>query len=170
MFSKCGYRWPVKTMADTLNVDKNGKKIFTGTEVISPGLLVINATIDSLVKLPRPIIDKYRTQTETRIYTIEGKITFWTIEPDRDIHIAIRSGNAKMICEIPHPAKAKNSIVLDQIKIVRNEFFKYKRSWHRMQPGIYQITGVLFYDKPHLEIGANKNFVELHPVVNFKKL
>lgn len=131
-------------MTDTLSVNKNGERSYTSNDVISSQLPVINSTIDSLVKLPRPIIDEYRTQPETRIYTIEGKITFWTIEPDRDIHIAIRSGSAKMICEIPLASKAKNSIVLDQIKKARNEFLKYKRSWHRMQPGIYQITGVLF--------------------------
>lgn len=36
-----------------------------------------------------------------------------------------------------------------------------------MQPDIYQITGVLFYDKAHIEIGANKNLIELHPVNQF---
>lgn len=157
-------------MADTLHVDKNRQKLLTSADVINSGYPVINTTIDSLVKLPRPVIDQGRTLQETKIYTIEGKIFFWVIEPDKDIHIAIKSGKAKMICEIPNAAKAQNSIVLDQIKIARKEFLKYKRSWHRMQPGIYQITGVLFYDKPHIEIGANKNHVELHPVLDFKKL
>ena len=170
LFSQCGYRWAVKTMSDTLTVNQKGQRSFSNDDVITPGLPVINTTIDSLVNLPRPIINQYRTLEETRIYTIEGRITFWTIEPDRDIHIAIKSGTARMICEIPNASKAKNSVVLDQIKKARTEFLKYKRSWHRMQPGIYQITGVLFYDKRHIEIGANKNHVELHPVLNFKKL
>ena len=156
-------------MADTLSVDKAGQKLFTNLDVMQPGL-PIHTTIDSLIKLPRPATDQYRTLEETKIYTIEGKITFRVIEPDKDIHIAIRSGNAKMICEIPNGSKAKNSIVLDKIIKARKEFFKYKRSWHRMQPGLYQITGVLFYDKRHIEIGANKNHVELHPVLDFKKL
>lgn len=110
-------------MTDTSSINKIGERSFTSTDVINLQLPVIHSTIDSLVKLPRPIINENRTQPETRIYTIEGKITFWTIEPDRDIHIAIRSDNAKMICEIPHASKAKNSIVLDQIKIARNDFF-----------------------------------------------
>ena len=170
LFSQCGYRWSVKTMEDALPVNQNGQKLFTRLDVINSGLPIIHTTIDSLVKLPRPVINAGRTLEETRIYTIEGKITFWTIEPDKDIHIAIKSGSAKMICEIPNPSKAKNSIVLDQIKNARNTFLKYKRSWHRMQHGLYQITGVLFYDKPHIEIGSNKNHVELHPVLDFKKL
>ena len=56
-------------MADTLHVDKVGKKIFTNNDVINSGLPIINATIDSLVKLPRPAINQYRTQQETRIYS-----------------------------------------------------------------------------------------------------
>ena len=157
-------------MADTLHVDKNGQRLFTSADVTKSDLPIIKTTIDSLIKLPRPLISEYRTTAETRIFTIEGKITFWVIEPDRDIHIAIKSGKAKMICEISHPSKAKSSIVLNKIKKARKDFFKYNRSWHRMQQGVYQITGVLFYDKPHIEIGANKNHVELHPVLDFKKL
>lgn len=169
LFSQCGYRWAVKTMSDTLTVNQKGQKVFSNVDIVNSELTYRPTTIDSLIKLPHPVINQYRTLEETKIYTIEGKITFWTIEPDKDIHIAIRSGKARMICEIPNASKAKNSVVLDQIKKARAEFLKYKRSWHRMLPGIYQITGVLFYDKPHIEIGANKNHVELHPVLNFKK-
>ena len=157
-------------MSDTLTVDQKQQKLFSNVDVENSGINYIPATIDSLIKLSRPVIDKHRTLQETKVYTIEGRITFWTIEPDKDIHIAIRSGKARMICEIPKASKAQNSIVLEQIKKARAEFLKYKRSWHKMQAGTYQISGVLFYDKTHIEIGANKNHVELHPVLAFKKL
>lgn len=156
-------------MADTENRDKNELGSFYNVDVLKSGPPV-ETTIDSLIKLPRPKTHQNRSVEETKIYTITGKIFYWTIEPDKDIHIAIRSRKAKMICEIPAPSHATNSMVLNEIIKARKEFFKHRRSWFRMQPGLYRITGVLFYDKSHIEIGSNKNHVELHPVLEFKKL
>ena len=167
--SQCGYRWNVKTMSDTEQTGGKKEGVFFNADVLTSGPPVYTS-IDSLVSLPRPEAHMQRCVEETRTYIISGNIFFWTMEPDKDVHIAIRSGKAKMICEIPSPSETGNSLVADQILKARKSFFKYSRSWHRMQPGIYQVTGVLFYDKRHIEIGANKNHVELHPVLEFKKL
>src|SRR5438270_652690 len=126
----CSYRWTVKTMSDN-EIANRPEGSFTSKNVLTNSPII--TTIDSLVKLPRPVQQLDRTFPETQLYTITGKITFWTIEPDKDVHMVIRSGTAHMICEIPNPSKAANSVVLEKIKNARKEFMENRKRWPKMK-------------------------------------
>jgi hypothetical protein len=136
------------------------------------------AEVKDLIKIPRPINIDHATSSriigEMKTVYIRGTIIYWMIEADKDIHIAFHSldGKFSIVCEIPDPTclEIKNSLVLNQIKIARQEFLKFKSTNHKMMAGTYEITGILFYDKPHHAIGANDKHLELHPVIQFKKL
>lgn len=164
MAQNCGgvYRWDVKTLTDKVAVD---------TEPL-------RATIEGLVSLMRPKgVDKTnskRNLSETATFLITGKIIYWMQEADKDIHLAVQSlkTGASIVCEIPNPdcPRMKKSFVLKEVREARDSFLKYKAANHKMKDGIYNITGVLFYGKPHHAIGANDKHLELHPVIKLEKL
>lgn len=163
-FSQCGgqYLWNIKIATDNAIIDT----------------VAYPVSIDSLVAIPRPagadVSNHQRLSEESCMYTVTGKIIYWMLEADKDIHLAVQSldSTATIVCEIPDPTcpDMQNSLFLKQITDARNSFLNYKGTKHTMQEGVYRITGVLFYDKPHHAIGANDKHVELHPVIKFEKL
>ena len=163
-FSQCGgsFLWNLKTTTDNV--------VINTTPILSD--------IDSLVGLKRPLNadkpNRHRLHEETQTYTITGKILYWMLEADKDIHLAVQSltTGVTMVCEIPDPncPTVKSSPYIKKINDARNTFLHYRSGNHAMKPGVYQLTGVLFYDKPHHAIGANDKHVELHPVFKMIKI
>lgn len=156
------YRWAQKVMADS-----------KANEV---DLQPATATIDELNAMPRPDHVSYwnsqRNDVEKHVYAITGKIVFWKEEEDGDIHLVLKSETGKaIVCELPNPRmrEARKSIVLQQMKDAKNYF-----THHYINKGaLYKITGVLFFDSLHeggFVNGASDSHVELHPILNIKKL
>lgn len=153
-FSQCGgsYRWRVKTATDSSVIDTSA----------------IRLSIDSVVSIKRPYDCKHERQDEEKCsYTIVGRLIYWHLEADRDLHLAIQdtlSGNT-IICEIPDTtcSSIKSGFLFNQIADARRTFLSTNKL------GIYELTGVLFFDKPHHAIGASPMFSELHPIFKIKQ-
>jgi hypothetical protein len=69
-----------------------------------------------------------------------------------------------MIVEFPHPGCAAGSPALAAIKRARKQAQALMVGQH------VRLTGMLFFDKPHVMIGNAPNYAELHPVFKAEPL
>ncbi|MBI1768066.1 MAG: hypothetical protein HYR67_06805 [Bacteroidetes bacterium] len=159
-------RWQVKTLQDETASQIN----FTPKTIAMADILDKTKTSDwSLAK------DDERQQDEFQVFKVTGKIPFVNIEADGDIHIELMDKtNSKLhlVAEIPNPdcEITKGSDYKDMFRKARNEFvnkYQDKSVWSK---GTFEITGVLFHDKSNHGTGGNANGVEIHPVINIKKI
>ncbi len=90
-------------------------------------------------------------------------------EPDDDVHLVIQGTSGElMIAEIPDPACSEGSRLQTEIAHARARFVDLfgqpsRTSWIEADDPI-TVTGVLFFDARHGQIGVAPNAVELHPV------
>ncbi|HWY13229.1 MAG TPA: hypothetical protein VN026_17995 [Bacteroidia bacterium] len=165
--NSCGgiERWDIKTVTD-----KDSSKIN-----VNP----IQSSVSELIntKVPFEKIGNHspRTGNEFNVYSITVYITFYKLEADSDIHIVacdLNNKNITMICEIPNPncPQVKKSPYLKNIIEARKIFLSFKKTAHSIQEGTYILTGVCFYDKLHGQTGLAPNGIELHPLLNIKKI
>jgi len=115
-----------------------------------------------------------RTGLEFKTYKIQAKITYWNTQEDGDFHLVLqdlKDSTLTMIGEIPDPNcdEVKNGIFFKQIESARKSFNLIKWTKNRVLPGIYNITGVAFFDKVHGQKGVAKNGIELHPILSIEK-
>jgi hypothetical protein len=105
-------RWPVKTGQDPDRA-KVGKNVIGGNNL---GAGIVPATIEELVRLPRPagllpdtqdppaFKDVRADVTEVTIWTIEATIIALKHEQDGDYHLVLQgTSGAEMVAEIPTP-------------------------------------------------------------------
>ncbi len=105
-------RWPVKTGQDPDRA-KVGKNVINGNDL---GAGIVEATLEELVRLPRPPGMAVATQdppefqdvragvTEVTIWRIEATIIALKLEADGDYHLVLQGASgAQMVAEIPTP-------------------------------------------------------------------
>jgi hypothetical protein len=164
----CGVdRWPVKVLADS-SADR--------VRLDSPQI----GTIEELRAISTVfyVSTKSRSPAEEQVFTVEGWLAGYKFEPgDSDLHVVIKDDSGKnMIVEFPHPDCMEGSRVLKQAAEARSKFRAMLRTlpttrfiWLRKLVRV-RVTGVLFFDKVHNQIGVAPNGVELHPVFGIEKV
>jgi hypothetical protein len=160
---QCGVeRWDVKTMTDSAAERVN----------LTPS----SAIVEQLTALPVPeefSRDAERLPPEFRTYTVKATLVEFKEQADDDIHLVIEGTSGEsMIAEIPDPACAQGSRVEAQIARARGMFVDLfgqpsRSSWIEVNAPI-TVTGVLFFDVHHGQVGVAPNAVELHPVFGIR--
>jgi hypothetical protein len=152
-------RWSVKVAAD-----EDAEEIRVRPKVITLAELSSYRT-DTLPK------GNTRKYSEKFTYTIRNVfISHAILENDNDIHLVIEDGQGHtMIAEIPDIDCdiSEDSRFADKIAKARDTFVRYQDTY---QNYFFDITGVFFKDKPHGQTGRAPNDVELHPVINLRKV
>jgi hypothetical protein len=118
--------------------------------------------------MPSPIPTTRNTLYERRVWRVRAQIVEFKLEADDDIHLALFDTGRYMIAEIPQAA-CLPSATRDRraIVAVRNLFTRRcgmaTGSWQQLG-AVARISGVGFWDFPHGQSGAARNYAELHPV------
>ena len=113
---------------------------------------------------------KARMSFEKRIVTVKNVlIRLVKLEDDNDYHLVIqdRQGN-HMIAEIIDPecdVAKNNTRYIQQFLDVHETMNKYGTTFQHYE---FEITGVLFRDRPHAQTGKADNNLEIHPVLKLK--
>jgi hypothetical protein len=157
-------RWDVKTLADSCAKDINfNPKSSTIEKLISikPGRKIGNSTP--------------RFGLEYNTFTITCKIREYRIEDDGDKHLVLVSlidSTKTMIGEIPNLAcdTTNKNLFKPKFDSCMKEFNKRVMRHQKVEPGLYRIFGVLFFDKIHGQLGVAPNGVEIHPILSIKKI
>lgn len=169
--ASCGgkERWSVKVLSD---------KDSSSINFVSKSSTIEDLRNLKIVKLKQGH-DIPRQSFEKQIYTIKAKIIKYKHESDADLHIVLidpKTGNT-MIAESPDPTcyDAAHSNHANVYTNVRKEIASYtlkssKSGWSTVKPGIYEVTGVLFQDFIHGQTGVAPNGIELHPILDVKKI
>jgi hypothetical protein len=158
-------RWDVKTLTDpgASKVDYKHIRLASITDlvILTPGQIG-NTTP--------------RHGAEFGVVAVTCSVSYWKYEADSDIHIVmndLKYPSTTMIAEIPSPncEVAKQSKFVDSFSNSKRAFLTFKKTAHTIQPGIYEITRVIFFDKLHGQTGlAIPSGVELHPILHFRKI
>lgn len=158
---KCGSieLWDKKILTD----DSAGKLVKDKSTTTIKALIAIDTERELEYK-------KQRMSFEKRIVTVKNAlIRLVILEDDNDYHLVIqdRAGH-HMIAEIIDPecdrAKA-NTAYIQKFKDVRQTMKKYGTTFQHYE---FEITGVLFRDRPHDQTGRADNNLEIHPVLKLK--
>jgi hypothetical protein len=163
--TRCGVeRWAIKTMSDPSRDQVDLRPITT--------------TVESLATILRePGTDFQRgPSAERHVFVIEGFLSGWRLESDRDYHVIVFGLNNQrlsLIGEIPHPQcfGACQSGFAEQFAQARAEL---ERCVHqpnpRDRPIRVRVEGVGFFDREHGQSGSAPNQFELHPVLKLECL
>lgn len=153
-------RWDVKTLTD-----KSAAKINFNPIAIS--------IADLLKMVPEKIIDfsTPRFGIEFKTYSVKCYINEWKQKKDGDLHLVIADiydTTKTMLAEIPDPecgaaqkSKYKNQFVADRKMLT--SFFD---SSDKIKSGVYEITGVAFFDKVKNQACAAASGIEIHPILS----
>jgi hypothetical protein len=157
----CGTgRWLVKTLSDP------GRNRVNFTPVTT--------TVAALAALPAPTSFPEAARlapVEVTTYEVEAFLAGWHNAADGDIHLILAdpaNQQATLIAEIPSPecAGACASGLAARYGQARIAFEQLlKRSNPLDKPLVVRVTGVGFFDRPHNQLGAAPNCIELHPVL-----
>ena len=161
---KCGVpRWRVKVLTDP-----DADKVRIGTPQ--------RATIEELRAMTSTYADTSpRSPAEEQVFAVEGWLVGYAFEEDSDLHAVIRNdAGVTIIVEFPHPGCMQGSRVLKQATEARAKFrhlVHTPMTTHYVQeprPIRVRVTGILFFDRLHGQIGVAPNGVELHPVLEIE--
>jgi hypothetical protein len=161
----CGHgRWPVKTGSDP------DSKLIDLQHVIPTDLA-------EMLSWPKPDYyppDGRIAPHELEIYTVTAILKWIIPSPDSDLHLNLEDDDGnKIIAEIPDPkcvsdGSPMRSGIATARAAVHEEFGAAELPHH---PNIrVQITGPAMWDPPHLQPGAAKNGIEIHPVLDIRFL
>lgn len=135
------------------------------------------ATIEELHAItPRPYSETNpRSPAEEQAFTVEAWLVgYHFVSGDSDVHAVIRDDAGRtMIIEFPHADCMLGSRVLKQATEAKA---KFRRLVHAPLTTSYtparrirvRVTGVLFFDRLHGQVGLAPNGVELHPVLDIE--
>jgi len=157
----CGReRWAVKTGTDS----DAGRVNLTAANATTMSYLVKQAYPNDLP------LDGRVAPVETTIWQVDARLLEYKLEHDSDYHVVITdSSGFTMITEIPDPSCVGDSSPFrSAIAHARAQFDARYNPTDFFQPADLpvRITGVGFFDFPHLQTGAAPNQVELHPVLD----
>jgi hypothetical protein len=121
--------------------------------------------------LPRPS-SRHRiawsTAYERRAWRVKAQIVQFKLEDDSDIHLVLYWAGRYMIAEmpfagcLPRTTRDRRAIVAARVGFVRRCGFPTS-TWQSLGAVAY-VSGVGFWDVPHGQTGAARNYAELHPV------
>jgi hypothetical protein len=109
-----------------------------------------------------------RDRFERQVWHVKAQIVEYRLEDDGDIHMVLFDRGAYMIAEMPTAAclppttRDRRAIVLARRRF-ENACGTTDFSWHQLGAVAY-ISGVGFWDFPHGQTGAARNYAEVHPV------
>lgn len=123
------------------------------------------ATVEQLLAIRPPWWRKRagRRRVERTVVAVDVEVLAFKEEHDGDLHVVIRGGRgAVMVAEFPSVECTVGSPYAVQMQRARLRMGELARA------GVSHIrlTGVIFFDKVHGQIGGAKNGVELHPVID----
>jgi hypothetical protein len=187
-YGACGgtERWFVKvgTDPDAANVDIDN--------VVSISVQELNNLPGLRDEVPHND-NKTRLEAERVVYKVTGRLVLFKCEDDGDYHLVITDDSlnytpggagtngletgTSFIAEIPNPdcvAGKKGdpdvpSVFDEQLKNVKEKFegkFACSQADSHLGGVPVTITGVLFYDRQHLQTGRAVNGAELHPLLD----
>lgn len=162
----CGKdRWAVKTLTDPDIAKIKFKPILTTVSAMR-----------ALVPIQKSGNQTPRFGEEFNTYSVICKIREFLVEADGDYHIVLmdlKDTTLTMIAEIPDTncTITKQSKYFKKFASARISFEKYQTGKGMVQPGMYKLTGVCFFDHIHGQKGVSKtNGIEIHPVLSFSKI
>lgn len=156
----CGSdRWSVKTMtdADWKRVDLRATPI----------------TIQALNRMPRPARRPAtrRLPDELRTHCVDAWLVGIRPQEDGDLHLELTArddSSVKLLAEVPDARcnEVCKSTFASAFARVRSAIERRVATdpGERLRIRV-RLTGVVFFDRNHRQIGAARNFVELHPVL-----
>jgi hypothetical protein len=155
-------RWDIKTATDDSAIVIDTNKI-------------LDYTIEELNNLVPDVKKKSkRSLLEKTIVRVKCRIISYMIEDDADFHLLLQDSVFTMIAESPDPncKIIQDSRFRPQMANVRKNILNFtvarKKTNFYLQSGIYEITGVIFFDKIHGQNGIAKNGIEIHPILKLK--
>ena len=131
-------------------------------------LPVRRATVHDLISLRAPRLSKWaaRHRLERLVVQLDVEVLAYKTEEDGDVHAIIRGGRDVMVAELPLPICTWQSPYERQMNSARAAFQRLMR----LHVQRVRITGVVFFDKQHGQLGGAWNGVELHPVLAVKAM
>ena len=176
-YEKCGeWRWNVKTLSDT-DADKVNMEIQ-------------QSTIKEQWQMKRHFKvteNSPRDTSEEQLYKITGKLIYYKLEEDLDLHLVLVDGPKDyyfMVAELPsvNCYQTRNSKYLNEYKSARevlssillkhginDPMFNNPDLLLENDPIYINVYGVGFWDKPHDAFGSARNDRELHPVLRIEE-
>lgn len=157
-------RWDVKTLTD-----KDAEKInFTPVETTISELL--NIIPEKTIEFSTPRFGVEFTTCRVRCYIKKFKE-----KKDGDIHLEITDidDNTKiMLAEIPDPecGVAQESIYIKKFIDGQKRIESFLNESGEISSGVYEITGVIFFDRMKEESGAAPSGIEIHPILSIEKI
>jgi len=186
LHAQCGgvERWAIKMAADPAAAG-----LATATPVAT--------TFHDLLQLPRPASLTTRAATEQVVRVVDAYLVKFKKEAgkdgDQDYHLVIsdqtlqytQSGDTipsphSFIAEIPDPdcVSGRNSTVTTpshvqaQLQSVRTAFEQHfpniSSGWNEAHGIPVRLTGVVFFDFPHGQVGRSPRTLELHPLLKIE--
>jgi hypothetical protein len=133
-----------------------------------------NTTAAAINALPQshPTPKTRTTDFSRRVWRVTAQITEFKIEGDSDIHLVLFDAGAYLIAEMPAaqclPKKARDrKAIIAARKKFEASCGKPTNKWKQLG-AVAIISGVGFFDIPHMQQPHAGNFVELHPVTGIK--
>jgi hypothetical protein len=129
-----------------------------------------NTSVRAINRLPRPYPTPTTRNTvyERRAWRVKAQIVQFKLEDDSDIHLILFWDGRYMIAEmpfagcLPRTTRDRRAIVAARVGFVRRCGFP-SSDWQSLGAVAY-VSGVGFWDVPHGQTGAARNYAELHPV------
>lgn len=151
-------------------------KTLSDSQVADIDLIPVAAIIEDLILLDPPLWGTRapRSAAEFVTFQVVADVIAFKLEEDRDFHIVLRGSSGEtMIAEIPAPSCVRESRVEAEIRSARAAFLRLfgrpRKSLTVLEtPVSVRMTGVLFFDKLHGQVGVAPNGVELHPVIGLE--
>jgi hypothetical protein len=155
---QCGYdRWPVKTLADK---DRN-RVSFTSVETTVAKLAGI-----PIHEIPYPS-DRRIEPEELEVYRVRAMLVDVRREEDSDLHLIIADLDnpaVRMIAEIPAPECTNGTGNEEAYRRARAMIIGVPKGTR------IELVGVGFFDFLHDVRGGAKNGIELHPVLDVRRV
>jgi hypothetical protein len=124
--------------------------------------------------MPHPTPRTRNTVYERRAWRVKAQIVQFKLEDDSDIHLILFWAGRYMIAEmpfagcLPRTTRDRRAIVAARAAFVR----RCGLPTTSRQPlgAVAYVSGVGFWDVPHGQTGAARNYGELHPVTGVRFL
>jgi hypothetical protein len=158
----CGSElWSLKTLSDPLRRRVNLHPRAT--------------TIAAINARPMPArAPRRRDAFERQVWRVSAQIVEYRLEDDQDIHLVLYGGGSYLIAEMPAAAclpprtRARRAIVRVR-RMFRTRCGPATDSWRPLGAVAY-VSGIGFWDFPHGQSGAARNYAELHPLTGMRVL
>jgi hypothetical protein len=159
----CGVElWPLKTLSDP-------QRRLVNLHPRNASVAAIN-----VLPMPHPTPRTRNTVYERRTWRVKAQIVSFKLEDDSDIHMILYWAGRYMIAEMPLAAclpsrsRDRRAIVAARATFVRR--CGLPTSDRQPLGAVALVSGVGFWDAPHGQKGAARNYAELHPVTGLRLL